>query len=216
MAKSNKRNHDSLRRRAPSLDPKPRILVACEGKVTEPRYLEYLRHTERIPLTLIIESGMTPKSLVERAVTLKAEANRSKDPNEHFDEVWCVFDVDEHPKIDGARQQAGENGISLVVSNPCFELWLLLHFKDHTSHIDRKKAQSRCRSHMPGYNKDPPCKKLFTLYEDAMHRATALAKWHEQRNTAGNNPSTNVYEIVNTIRAHGKQHRPPSPSATKA
>jgi hypothetical protein len=50
------------------------------------------------------------------------------------DEVWCVFDVDEHPKLAEARDQANANGIQLAVSNPCFELWLLLHFQEHRAH----------------------------------------------------------------------------------
>ena len=31
---------------------------------------------------------------------------------------------------------AGANGIRLAISNPCFELWLILHFQDHTAWLD--------------------------------------------------------------------------------
>ncbi len=32
------------------------------------------------------------------------EAAKSPDPNDRFDQVWCVFDIDEHLSIPDARQ----------------------------------------------------------------------------------------------------------------
>jgi len=46
--------------------------------------------------------------LVTTARDLKEEAARDavgeRDDNLRYDEVWCVFDVDEHPRISEARQ----------------------------------------------------------------------------------------------------------------
>jgi hypothetical protein len=68
-----------------------------------------LRHAERIPIDLEILAGGTPKTLVERAVKRKREADttakKSGDPNSRFDEVWCVFDVDEHPFLPEATSR---------------------------------------------------------------------------------------------------------------
>jgi hypothetical protein len=36
--------------------------------------------------------------------------------------VWCVFDIDEHPVIPEAKDQAPANRIELTISNPYFEL----------------------------------------------------------------------------------------------
>ena len=49
-----------------------------------------------------------------------------------FDDVWCVVDVDEFDLEPTVRLAAREN-ISLAVSDPCFETWLLLHSKKHTA-----------------------------------------------------------------------------------
>lgn len=88
-----------------------------------------------------ISPGGVPKTLVERATEMKKagerEANTKKDEYLRYDEVWCVFDIDDHPKIADARQQARDNGIDLAISNPCFELWVLLHFQDQRAHISR-------------------------------------------------------------------------------
>lgn len=80
-----------------------------------------------------IVRGGVPKTVVELAVKLKKEsegqARRRRDVNLRYDHIWCVFDIDEHPFVPEARQQARDNRIDVAVSNPCFELWLLLHFQ---------------------------------------------------------------------------------------
>ena len=194
MAKSKKRESDSLRRRRPSREPLPRILVVCEGEVTEKEYLSYLRQAERIPVELRIVAGGTPKTLIEKAVQLRHDG--------HFDQVWCVFDIDEHPKIADAKQQARDNGIDLIVSNPCFDLWILLHYQELRRHTHRHKVQSLCRTHIDGYGKSPPCEELLKLYPQAEKRATALEKWHATRGTEGHNPSTNAHWLVAKIRSY--------------
>ena len=199
MAKPRRKESDSLRRRGPKRDPFPRILIVCEGAVTEKEYFCYLHHAERIPIVLEIEAGGDPKKLVERAKSLQREARDSGDP---FDQVWCVFDIDDHKRIADAKQQARDNGIGLIVSNPCFDLWILLHYQDLTQHTHRHKVQSLCRKHIPGYVKSPPCDKLLQLFPEAEKRATALNKWHASRCTDGDNPSTNVHNLVAKIRSY--------------
>jgi hypothetical protein len=107
---------DGLRRRRPFRNPLPRILIVCEGTRTEPGYFNELRHTERIPIDLKIRPGGVPKTLVQRAVDLKdaakMDAKTRQDENLLYDDVWCVFDIDEHPAIPDAKQQARDNGSS--------------------------------------------------------------------------------------------------------
>jgi hypothetical protein len=125
------RNRDDLQRRRPRRQPKVRFPIVCEGTVTEPRYFKDVQHTERSLIDLQIEPGGTPKTLVERAAERKKDADgksrKLKDDNQKYEEVWCVFDVDEHPLIPEAKNQARANGIEMAISNPCFELWALLH-----------------------------------------------------------------------------------------
>lgn len=202
--------NSSLRRRGPVRDPLPRLLVVCEGEVTEKRYIEYLRHTERIPINLTIVAGGTPKTLVETALAELASASRSSDPNDHFDQAWCVFDIDEHPKIHDAVQQAQAHKIGLIISNPCFDLWILLHFQDQQAHIHRHAVQKACRKHIPGYAKVPPCGLLFQRFAAAEARARHLKKLHLQRGTTTrDNPSTNVHELVHQLRAYNSTARNP-------
>lgn len=119
-----------LARRLAYREPRKRVLIFCEGTVTEPQYFDDFRRHEHNPLVDVVidDEGGSPKTLVERAAlrkkTAENEAKRFRDENLKYDEVWCVYDVDEHPKLADAFQQARDNQIELAVSNPCFELWL--------------------------------------------------------------------------------------------
>src|SRR5262249_33463734 len=119
------------------------------------------------------------------------------------DEVWCVFDVDEHPFVPEAKQQAKDNGIETAVSNPCFELWIILHFRDQRAYVDRAQLQHECRQYLPGYDKDVPTAKLIAHDDDAVRRAKDLDAWQSSRNCAGANPSTGVYRLTERIKAAG-------------
>ncbi|MBL9023090.1 MAG: RloB domain-containing protein, partial [Myxococcales bacterium] len=101
---SKRRNDDrDYRRRPPKRDPKFRILVVCEGELTEPEYLKAFRHAvrnQRVHVELADEHGV-PLTVVETAVRVAQEAadraEQEADDNLRFDSVWAVFDVDEHP-----------------------------------------------------------------------------------------------------------------------
>jgi hypothetical protein len=199
-----------LSRRRPVVDPRPRILVVCEGEKTEPIYFEGLAREEEVRLLRVevVPSGGVPKSVVERAVSMKRdalrEARRQRDDNLAYDEVWCVFDVDEHPKLPEALDQARANEVQIVLSNPCFELWIVLHFEDQRGHIDRQRLQSVCRRHLPGYSKVVAYSDLKTRYPDAVQRAKALARWQEQQGRKNANPSTDAYLLTERLRSLGR------------
>jgi RloB-like protein len=202
------RRNDSLRRRRPVREVKRRILIVCEGEVTEPNYFNDLRHQTRSLVELRIEPGGTPKALVEQAVEAKRAAEkaakRGKDENLKYDVAWCVFDVDEHPFVAEARQQASDNGIRIAVSNPCFELWALLHFQDQHAHIERHEVQRLCRHYMPRYDKRLPCETLLAVYHEAVRRSVELERWQHTRGTDGGNPSTGVHKLTEQIMKEGQ------------
>jgi len=200
-----------LHRRAAFREPRKRILIFCEGVLTEPQYFDDFRRDERNALVDVILDGEggSPKTLVERAAAQKKEAEkearRFADDNLKYDEVWCVYDVDQHPKLADAHQQARDNGIELAISNPCFELWLLLHFSDQNAHIERDKLATLLRKHIPRYGKRAPFDMLRKGYEDAVKRANILGKRCEQDGNKGGNPSTEVYRLTERIRALSKE-----------
>ena len=85
-----KKQARSLKRRRPSREPKPRFLIVCEGKVTEPGYFNALRHEERCLLDMeIVPAVGVPMTVVNRAIERKTAADdkAKKDANERFDKL---------------------------------------------------------------------------------------------------------------------------------
>jgi hypothetical protein len=207
------RSGGSLRRRGPVREPLPVILVVCEGEVTEPDYVDGFRraygaNTVRVK---VVAPGGDPVGLVERAVQLRAEADdraeRERDENRRYDEVWCVFDVDEHARLRQARDRAAEAGIRLAVSNPCFELWLLLHFVEHSAVMPARRLVERLRRHLPTYRKKVRFLDCSEGYADAVTRAAGLDARHARDGRDGANPSTGVYRLTERIRELGREYR---------
>lgn len=204
-----RRRHD-LRRNSPNREPKKRILIVCEGIRTEASYFSDLRAAFRNPLIDIeIDSkGGVPKTLVERAVAHKKAAERDahskRDDFLRYDEVWCVFDVDEHPNILDAQQQARDNKINLAISNPCFELWALIHLQEHSTHEERDVIAHLLRAHFPSYRKVLPFNQIHSGYHQAVRRARNLEQRRREADDVGGNPSTGVYRLTETIREGGK------------
>lgn len=116
-----------------------RTIVVTEGEVTEPRYLRDFRYRFRIPAVEIIPAGGDPQKVVKRAL---AEMRRlGSNWQKGRDTIWVMFDRDKHAQLKQAIANAKKKGIEVVVSNPCFELWCLLHYQDQEAFIEGKRCQ---------------------------------------------------------------------------
>ena len=117
---------------------KPRLLIYCEGEKIEPNYIrEYIawKHpTVRAFNSSVIVMDTdknTPVALVKVAIK-KMNENNNRGENV-TDEYWVVYDresVNKYP--DELHQQAfteaRKQEVHVVLSNVCFEYWILLHF----------------------------------------------------------------------------------------
>lgn len=207
------RDDRSLQRRGPVREPLPRILIVCEGKVTERQYIDGFRVAQGITTVRVevVSPGGDPQALVERAIGIRdasrREARRARDANLAYDEAWCVIDVDQHARLETARRLAHDAGIQLAVSNPCFELWLLLHFADYRAHVNADRAMNLLRKHLDGYDKHLRYADLAPGYEAAVRRARILEAQHREHDAPGGNPSTDVHLLTEHIRQFGRSSR---------
>ena len=135
-----------------ALEPKPTILVLSEGAITEPEYLDgFVDYTKNPRVDVEIVGGVgVPRTIVESAKAAEKRnqkrALRERDDNLQYDQIWCVFDTDDHPNVGDAIQIAHDNGIELAISNPCIELWLWLHFADQPGIRHRHDLQKNDRA----------------------------------------------------------------------
>lgn len=177
-----------------------------EGERTEDGYLVHWRRAYRGRVLVTADAFHGPPlPLVDDAAEAKRRAERDakKGRGRAHDEVWCVFDNDQHPNIAEALAKAKGTGIGVVLSNPCIELWFVLHFADQTAHIERGDAQ-RLSRRLLGCDKVLTGSALATLsdlYDDAKQRAQQLDVKHARDGSPPHsNPSSNMWELVDRIR----------------
>ncbi len=115
-----------------------------------------------------------------------------------------MVDVDDHERLNQALNTAQGNDVELVVSNPCFEIWLLYHFQPYVSSVDRgTRGREKMRKHIPQYKKNLPPDFPFARHPEAAKRALSAAPGHNRTCVKGPNPSTNAWLLVQSIEAAG-------------
>lgn len=180
--------------------------------MTEKEYIEEIKKLKRDPLIEIIVEGQVgvPLTLVQVAKDRKKEADRAarkeKDHNLRYDAVWCIFDVDDHPKLSDAKVMARDNGIELAISNPAFELWLLLHLSDSPGMQSRETITRALKKLIPSYDKHVSLQDFVdkdrtfkSAYADAVRRAKRLDEEARLDDEEHRNPTTGVYRLTETI-----------------
>jgi hypothetical protein len=112
------------------------IVLAFEGNDTEDLYFSALRDFERYNDELIYlhilwrPRGNTNSSPEHVFNKLKREA-KDEYNFEAADELWMIIDTDRWKNIAKIVQECYDQGnMFAAVSNPNFELWLLLHVQD--------------------------------------------------------------------------------------
>ncbi|MGW2515154.1 RloB family protein [Streptomyces scopuliridis] len=188
-----------------SREPYRRFLIYCEGKNTERIYLRGLRGELRgQPVTIEVGPKFGEPLALVRAADKHAK-RLAADPDERFDHVWCVIDAEApvaHPGLSEALREARSAGIDCVISNPCFELWLILHFRDHSGYLTSKQAQTSLAALLPGY--DPDDGKSFTYERVQALRDTARKRalaGHQRHMSSGQRCETNPCTTMGDLLA---------------
>lgn len=188
-----------LDRKAGQRASRQRLLVVCGAKVTEQDYMQGLKSSAKNPAVSvkIVEHPKAPSQVVSYAAKLLEKAG------EEYDETWCVLDVDEFKDIDQAVADAARMKIEVALSNPCFELWLLLHFTDHRRHAPSYDCLvPHLAKHVPGgYSKtDLDFRRYEDSWPEAVRRAKALAP---EGNEPELNPSTGMWRLALAVGGPG-------------
>ena len=116
-----------------------------------------------------------------KALGLTPKSRRKKESYEKRDEVWAVFDRDDHPRFDEAVVKCEEQNVGVGRSNPCFELWLILHEQDYDKpngrHAMQKALAKLRKEYDPDGSKTPNCDDLVKRVEaGGTTRREAVAK----------------------------------------
>ena len=210
----------NLTRRRHDREPKQRFVLFCEGANTEPAYFFAIQRA--CPNTLIeVRRGVGVPMIVARKAAAYAKENgltrgsqRRKDSFETNDQVWVVFDRDDHPRFKEAVELCIRNRVQVAWSNPCFELWLILHERDYDPPGACHDVQSALAALRPEYDrhgaKIPDCNDMVGRVKDAEQRSAVQLREREKDGSAPfGNPSTAVGQLTWAIREADRRARPP-------
>jgi hypothetical protein len=203
-----------LGRRAAIREAKPRFILFCERKSTEPAYFRALGRAVQASLILELEvlAGQgVAYTVAERAsrrareLGLAGTSRRKRDSYEKSDQIWAVFDRDEHPNFADAVLLCQNNRVGIARSNPCFEIWLILHETEYDKSCDRRTAQRQFGSLHPEYDRDgsklPDCDDLIRRLPIAEERAQRQLARREEEGAPFGIPSTTVHMLTRAMRA---------------
>jgi hypothetical protein len=211
------RRDNDLKRAKAKREPRRHFFLYCEGEKTEPAYFTALeRYLDKLVRVESIHTGV-PMTIAEVAAAKLKEIKKSKDSFEKGDQVWAVFDRDEHPKHECAVELCKRSGVGVARSNPCFEVWLILHEEDYHRPDDRHEVCQYLLSLRPEYdpNGAKTCNfgEMIVRVEEAEKRAASQLAQREKERAPYGRPSTTVGQLTAAIREAAEAARPKKETA---
>jgi hypothetical protein len=114
---------------------------------------------------------------------------------EDYDEAWAVCDVDTY-STDRPTTEASKHAVCLLWSNPCFEVWLILHKTAYTAYLENAdKCINKLESIIGEWDK---AKLDFSIFRDGIDDAVRRAKALGDPPAA--NPSTAVWRLIEALK----------------
>ena len=203
------RNANDLARQKAKRSPYKTILIVCEDSKSSPNYFNEIKKYFRLNTANVIvmpSKGSAPISVVEHSIEIARKTPL-------IDRIVCVFDRDNHESYERAinklknhkpkRNDKSKSIYKAIVSTPCFEIWLLLHFcyttKTYSSSGNKSAAEiliSDLLKELPSYNKSVT--HWFNDVIEKLNTAIKYAKQLQEHNnkTSSTNPATNMHELI--------------------
>lgn len=165
------------------------VLVICEGE-TEENYINLMKKWYKFPVRIVsrIEGTKITQALVDKHERgLKISAKDKVD-------TFLMYDMD----VPAINEKLMVCKAELLLSNPCFEIWLLLHAKEQKSALsseavlkELKKSVSVWNSYNKSVYTDTQKTFLREHLKDAVDRAKALKDFQ--------NPSSRIYRLLEIL-----------------
>jgi hypothetical protein len=211
-----KTKKDHARKKA-EIAKKILVLMAFEGEKTEPNYFDSLLQDfirkgliAKKSVVFVPHNHTDPKGVLDDLLTYEKDGLKSRD----FQSRWIIIDRD-FPRTNGgghtaenfnnAINRAREYNVRVAYSNPCFEIWLLLHFHYRQTSIDRDELLKELESKF-GYTKNSEITYhiLESMMDIAIRNAKRLKAIYEtfgrQVQPESDNPVTTIFELIEFLK----------------
>lgn len=184
------------------------IYIVAEGTVTEPLYVDQVRNLyEGDAFNLVMinhrKSKNSPKDL------LRCMERYLKNVDVHaLDMAFILLDRDSWTEDDFKllnNWQLSNENYHVLISNPCFEYWLLLHFHPGNGVNNRDECLRQLKKCLGEYKKNT----IIDLTREKIHQAMDRAKTRLQGQSFedlvnNHDANSNVYLLFDAIEAFEK------------
>lgn len=200
----------SFQRRNPRFIAKAKVFIICEDSKSSKTYLEDAKkHFDIDAKVEVAHVGKTdPLGIVTTAIDRMGE----------YERIYCVIDRDTHPNFIAAVNLCSQyERIELVISYPCFEYWIMLHFQENRKAFGMAGKKSpgaqmigelKKIDEMGGYDKGAVTGlfgKLLDRLPPAVERATRILDDAIQVNQM--NPSTRMHELLQAFEVLSRSRK---------
>lgn len=182
--------------------------IFCEGK-TEYNYFAQLKAVERISGLQIRPIICEDKNIVK---LLEYSVNYRKHHAKDFikgDSIFYVFDRDSNTNKDFEQaEKIVKNSSQLIISNPCFEYWILCHFELYYEPMQPQLLKLKLRKHLGSYKKNNP--NIYNDTKDKIETAKDYSKKiyqiyvdkNEKILREESNPATMIFGLIELIQQY--------------
>lgn len=153
------------------------IAIACEGYTEVAYFKEVIKREKKLKAKACctcVDGEQDPENFLDKAWEFyKKEVSSfrlldEKNKKVHKDDsLFCVFDLDNKTsaQVNEFKRLAALRGVSLIRSDPAFELWFYLHFKDieYADTCDQNAIFEKLKIEWPKYKKATPDKDMKYL-----------------------------------------------------
>lgn len=187
---------------------KPIIVLICEGRnQTETKYFNHFNKRENPYNLKILPSEATdPKNMAKKARETIDNLQLDKSLG---DRVFCLVDLDlSTQQLKKVEEEKNKNTrkkckVEFILSNPCFEAWLLFYFVPHPKvEQSSQKVKEQLKKYVPQYSESfdivKECK-LEEKYAVAINRADLKNMTYSSDNILDKNPYTEIPELLDLL-----------------
>jgi len=186
--------------------PLPIVVVVCDDTKTAVEYFRVLRREAKMKVHVDIVKAPRHGASADDVIALAAEQAQAlaEGQNEAGDSVWVLIDREaereRQTKADQAKNSSKGKAYTVLLSNPCYEVWTLAHladtgahFKDCSAVVSRIKIEWKKKfGNDLGPKAQIDCQKLMPYRDEAVRRT-------QKRNPRQDQSWTEVYMAVEAI-----------------
>ena len=192
----------------------PIIVLICEGRnKTETKYFNhFIKRENPYNLRIVPSEATDPKNMAKKARQVIDDMQLD---NRLGDRVFCLVDLDlsdsQFQKVEDEKKRTKKKcQVEFILSNPCFEVWLLYYFTKYPKpEISSQKVKEQLKKYVPQYTESYDIVKEYNLQEKfgiAINNSDLKNQMYDKEQSAlDKNPYTEISDLLDVLLTYKKE-----------